>query len=241
MAIDYRLSHIKSGKGKSYHATFSKSPYRNMVWQQEQAILDNILKKFFKKEEVVLLDFACGTGRILSYLENQTKHAVGVDVSQSMLEVARENNMHSELIEADLTKKDVLGNRKFNLITAFRFFPNAQPELRKEVMELLCMHLNNNGYIVFNNHLNASSSLNKLYRLFKKGYQGMSMNDIKELIDKNGLEIVKVFHLCVFPSCEDRTILPIILLRPIEALLSKLPFLRNLGQNLIFLCRSSRD
>ena len=73
----------------------------------------------------------------MSYLEDRTKSAVGVDLSPSMLEVARKNKRSAEIIEADLTRSDVLGDRKFNLITAFRFFPNAEAELRSEAMQVL--------------------------------------------------------------------------------------------------------
>lgn len=211
-----------------------------MVWQQERAILDHILLTFFRDKKLSHLDFACGTGRILSYLADSTEQAVGVDVSPSMLEVARKNNKNAVIIEKDITQNDVLDNRKFNLITAFRFFPNAQPELRNEVMKLLDKHLDDDGYIVFNNHRNTRSALNRL-RKFKghSGYQGMNTAEVKKLLTENRLKIIKVYHLRVFPARENKTLLPIFLLHPLDALLSKCKFLQNLGTNLIFVCRKS--
>ena len=124
-----------------------------------------------------------------------------------------------------------------NFITAFRFFPNAQPELRKEVMGLLRLHLEDNGYLVFNNHKNTGSCRNRLYKLFNKGSKGMSVDEVKDLISENKLELVKTYHLGVFPAAESRTLLPIFLLRPVDKLLSKCRFLQNYGENLIFVCR----
>lgn len=211
-----------------------------MVWQLEKGILDHILSTFYRDLQIHYLDFACGTGRILSYLEERTKYAIGVDLSPSMLEVALKNNKSAEIIKADLTKDDVLGERKFNLITAFRFFPNAQPELRKQAMQVLNRHIEDNGYIVFNNHKNVGSARNRLAKLFgHREYSGMSIAEVKSLLVESSLEIVKVYHICVFPVFGKHTLVPLCLLRPIEVFLSRRRLLKNLGENLIFVCRKA--
>ena len=238
MTIDYRKSHLRPGKGQSYHAAFSKALYRSMIWQFEKGILDRILAMFYKDFEIHHLDFACGTGRILSYLKDHTSSAVGVDLSSSMLELARKNKGSAEIIEADLTRDDVLGDRKFNLITAFRFFPNAEAVLRMEAMQVLSRHLEGNGYLVFNNHKNTGSTRNRLSRLFgRRGYKGMSMTEVGALLAENHMEIVEIYPLCVFPASEKRRLLPLFLLRLVEALLSNCRPFRNFGENLIFVCR----
>jgi len=211
-----------------------------MVWQFEKGILDHILTVFYRNSEIHHFDFACGTGRILSYLEDRTTSSVGVDLSPSMLDVARRNNRTAEIIEADLSRNDVLGDRKFNLITAFRFFPNAQKDLRMEVMQVLAKHLDDNGYLVFNNHKNTGSIRIRLARLCgHRGYKGMTINDVKALLVKNRLEIVKIYPLCIFPASEKYKLLPLFMVRPIESFLSKCRPFRNYGENLIFKCKRS--
>jgi len=137
MNTDYRNSHLQPGKGQAYHDKFLNNPYRKMVWELEKRILDEILSTFYKDIKIYHLDFACGTGRILHYLAGRVSCSVGVDLSPSMIEVASRNNKTSEIIQTDITRNDVLGERKFNLITAFRFFPNAQPALRVEAMQAM--------------------------------------------------------------------------------------------------------
>jgi hypothetical protein len=155
-----------------------------------------------------------------------------------MLEVARENNTDSEIIEADLTKDDVLGSRKFNLITAFRFFPNAQPMLRMQVIHILEKHLSDDGYLIINNHRNTGSLRNKLAKLLgRKVIDGMTQSEVNSLIDENNLMIKQVYPLCLFPSSENRLLMPIFFLRPTEALLCRLRPLRYFGENLIFVCQ----
>jgi len=238
MPTDYRESHISPGKGRLYHAAFTDNPYRSMVWGFEKSILDRILTLFYKDAEIHHLDFACGTGRILAYLQARTKSAVGVDLSPSMLEVASRNNQSAEIVEADLTRDDVLGDRKFNLITAFRFFPNAEPALRSEAMNVLARHLEDDGYLVFNNHKNTGSARNRLARLLgRRRYQGMSIAEAETLLAENGLEIAKTYHLCVFPASERHMLLPPFLLRHIDGILSRIPALCNYGQDLVFVCK----
>ena len=241
MPTDYRRSHISPNKGQFYHAEFTDNPYRNMVWQFEKRILDRISKTFFADGTIQHLDFACGTGRILSYMMGRADISVGVDMSPSMLEVAHKNSRTAEIIEADLTRNNVLGDRKFNLITAFRFFPNAEADLRMEAMKVLSRHLDDNGYLVFNNHKNTRSTRNRLARLFgRRGYQGMSIAEVKALLAENGLEIMKTYHLCVFPASEKHMLLPRFLLKAIENILAAIPVFGSVGENLVFVCQRSR-
>lgn len=238
MTDDYRRSHLSPEKGISFHETFLNDPYRNIVWQLEQGILDNILSTFYRDSEIHHLDFACGTGRILSYLKSRAEKTVGVDLSPGMLEVARKNNREVEIIEADLTRNDVLGQRRFNLITAFRFFPNAEDSLRIEAMKVIARHLEDNGYLVFNNHKNTGSTRNRVARLFGHvDFKGMSIAEVESLLGNNGLEIVKTYHLCTFPASDRYMLLPVPVLRFIERVLSHISVLCNFGENLVFVCR----
>jgi len=238
MTNDYRSSHLSPEKGISYHKAFLNNPYRRMVWQLEQGVLDDIMATFYKETDIYHLDFACGTGRILSYLKDRTQNTVGVDLSPSMLNVARKNNKEVEIIEADLTRCDVLGQRKFNLITAFRFFPNAEDCLRMEAMKVITRHLADNGYLVFNNHKNTGSTRNRLARLFGHvDFIGMSIDEVKTLLEPNGLETVKIYNLCTFPASDRYMLLPVSILRHIERFLCNISILQKVGENLVFVCR----
>jgi predicted TPR repeat methyltransferase len=235
---DYRNSHTAPEKGESYHKAFTNVPYRNMVWELEQDILDHILKTYFHVNQINHLDFACGTGRILSHYADRASSSVGVDISPSMLEIARKHNQRSELFLADLTRDDVLNERKFNLITAFRFFLNAESELRMEVMKVLANHLGEDGYLVFNVHNNTNSLSNRLRKMLGRSLgRSLSLSDIETLLAGQNLEIEEIFHLCVLPSNEYHMIIPRTILFHFERVLSKFSVLKSLGQNLIFICK----
>ena len=235
---DYRHSHLAPKKGRSYHRQFLDQPYRSLVWEHERGILDRVSAGLTGQDVFRHLDFACGTGRVLKYLSDRATVSVGVDLSPSMLEVARETAPEAEIIEADLTREDLLDDRVFDLITAFRFFPNAQEKLREESMVVIARHLAPGGVFIFNNHKNTASLRNRLARVVgRKGFRGMSPRESEQLVSMVNLDIEEIFHFGILPAAENRLILPRFLLEPLEFFLSRWTILAYLGQNLIYICR----
>jgi len=238
MEDDYRYSHTRPGKGEQYHEKFRSKPRRAMIWELEKHFLDDIVLTWFPSGRIWHLDFACGTGRILAFLQERTESSLGVDVSKDMLGVARKEVNQAEIIQADLTREDVLGDTKFNLITAFRFFPNAQPQLRAEAMHVLVKHLADSGCIVFNNHLTSSS----LWHRFRKPLrQGMSQLEMKDLVLSNGLRVIKVYHAGVLPISEDSRFLAGRVLPAAEKIASRFRIFRTCADNLIYVCTHARS
>jgi SAM-dependent methyltransferase len=239
-AADYRLSHLAPEKGESYHATFLRNPYRRMMWGLEKTALDDIRRRFLGGRELRHLDFACGTGRVLAHFAPDARATVGIDVSPSMLAIARRESPGSEILEADLTERDVLGDRTFNLITAFRFFPNAQQALRDAALGALVRHLDRDGVLVFNNHKNLASLRYRLSRrLGRGGVEGMRPREVRELVERGGLEIARTYAFGFTPASEERPLVPAALLNVLERALTRCPAIRGLGENIVFACRKT--
>lgn len=237
MNENYRESHVGEGKGRSYNEQFTENKYRSVLWNLERQFLDDILTRFFTNTQIKHLDFACGTGRIISHIENRTEESIGVDVSPAMIEVAREKVRLSEIILADITTTDIFPSKTFNLITAFRFFPNAEEELRNEAMSAIVKLLDTNGYVVFNNHKNLFSTRNRLARIVGRGRTNdPTLDDVYKFVNNHGMQIKHIYHTGVMPSSEKKLILPKPILLPVERVLSKIPTLRHFGENLVFVC-----
>ena len=243
----YRRSHLHKGLG--YHKTFSSWSYRSTIWLLEQRVLLEIVGENLYDEPPRYLDFACGTGRILGHLTPHCRSAVGVDVSASMLEVARGAGTRAEIIEVDITRDNKLDGREFDLITAFRFFPNAERELRKGALAALTRLLSSDGILVFNNHKNAGSLRRRLgsakRRVVRRSApesERRTMSDIeaRNLVADVGLHIHRVYHLAVLPFGDHTMWLPQGTITSIERALSRLPFTEPMAQNLIYVCRRSR-
>ncbi len=242
--MDYRLSHLAPEKGASYAESFEKLAYRKMVWKWERETLSHIMDEYFGKQSGLrYLDFACGTGRILAHLEGKVDEAIGVDVSESMLNFARQNTKRSKLYLVDLTREESFAGETFNLITAFRFFLSAQWGLREEAMSQLANLLSTtHGYLVFNVHANAGSFQDLLWRLGAKirggpnKHKTLSIEHVQRLTKHANLSIIKMYHFGVIPIRKESDHLPYPLLYQIEEFFSRLPFMRRYSRYIIYVC-----
>lgn len=196
----YVFSHMDPAKGADYDRLYRTDPWHMYAWQREQATLLRILADNYPGQHIKLLDFACGTARITSFLEDKVEEAVGVDVSGSMLAVAKEKVKRTKLLQANLLEDNVLDGQKFNLITAFRFFPNAEPELRNAALKVLTSLLSEDSCLVLNNHINQRSMFHVYYRLkntIAKGsyWPTFSMRDCREMLLRCNLEITRIYSV----------------------------------------------
>jgi len=201
---DYTTSHFN--KGEDYHIKFEKLPGRKIMWDLEKQIISDFIKN---KEISSHLDFATGTGRIAKLLEEKSKEQYLLDSSKKMLEYAKKilNSDKCTFIEEDFTKINL--NKKFNLITAFRFFPNAEFFLREKAMKFISQHLKDNGILIINNHYNFWSIPFFFSRLtLRNNGFGMSHKEIVDLVKINNLKIYKYKSVGLLTHKDKSSIIP---------------------------------
>lgn len=236
----YRDSHTRPGKGGEYDSHF-EFRHRGFLWSCEQRILDQILGKYFEEQPFDYLDFACGTGRILAYLEGRARTSTGVDVSEVMLEEARKKVTRTELIKTDITRENPFGERQFDLITAFRFFPNAEDALRDEAAAAVAPLLRDGGYFVLNNHKNRYSAVGlgmRVYCRFRGAhFRTMTLGEIKAVASRAGLEVVETYHTGVVPGYEWLTLMPRSWYAALESVLSRIGWLKHFALVQVVVCR----
>lgn len=188
---DYRLSHLQ--RGESYDATLAAAPFDAYMTRVETEHLRRIIPALFPAAAPRYLDFACGTGRITGVVAPMCSESVGVDISPSMLEQARRKTPGAAFVHADVTRADVdLGT--FDLATAFRFFGNAQHDLRLAVMKTLHRVLRPGGYLIINSHRNPHSLAMLLHAATGGGSAGMDLHwfKLKALLRDCGFEVAQV-------------------------------------------------
>ena len=237
---NYRLSHQSGIKTKRYEEdVYRIGSYDDFVWQEEKKILDRELRVLKKRIPAPrYLDFACGTGRIIGYLENHVAESVGVDISREMLAVAKEKLHRSHLVEADITADDVLRGQTFDIITAFRFFLNAEPSLRETALKPLPQKLSPDGILIFNIHGNTWSFRLPMvwwYRLRGRHLNHFSYWQTKRLAAPHGLFIQRLYGFGLIPK-------PLYRLCPyvcfvLDRFFARIPFIKYISYNLIFVCK----
>jgi len=185
---------------KDYDAKlFSPGSFDTAIWEREQRLLDRIVQEHVPQRQSYL-DFACGTGRVLSHVERNFEDAVGLDISPTMLAVARERVPSATLVQADATSdQQALQGRQFEFITAFRFFLNAQPMLRDAAMDFLASALRNgDSRLLFNVHGNRYSTralVAAKAKITGEQFSSMSLRESIDLAARHGLEVLEWYGI----------------------------------------------
>jgi ubiquinone/menaquinone biosynthesis C-methylase UbiE len=186
---DYRGSHLS--KGDQYDAQLATTPFDAYLSAWERRRLPAVLERFVPGGPRRYLDFACGTGRITEQVAPLARESVGVDISESMIAQARLKCPRTQFHVADLTQGDPdLG--QFDLVTSFRFFGNAQDELRDAALRAITRRLAPGGHLVINSHRNPRA----LYALLDRatggnaGAMDLHHGKLEALMGRHGLRIV---------------------------------------------------
>ena len=160
MTINYSERFQQKAAVESYEAReYAAASYSTRIWQLQRPILEKLLIDFRSAQTPVrLLDFACGTGRVLSRVEQFADKADGIDISEQMVAVARTKCTKARLQVGNvLTNPELLGN-DYNVITCFRLLLNLEPKMRAQILlELRKAIRQPDGLLLINVHGNSHS------------------------------------------------------------------------------------
>ena len=246
--IDYRNQFKKDAKA---YDQIVQSKHIRMIYQLEKEILQDVFSRLPCKDPEVM-DFACGTGRWTRVLETFSDRTLGVDVSQEMISRAKETCRKTEFVVTDITSdevSDALRGRKFNVITAFRFYKNAQDALRRAVTEALPTYLHEEGLFIFDLHLNTHSFMGllanlmrllrfpRLFGMSELLIRTMSMADVKRLFKDSAFEVVDYYGMGILPGRSNTVLLPEKWLYGVEAFFTRRQLFRRLSYTLLIVAR----
>ena len=246
--IDYRNQF--KGDIKAYDS-LTQSKHIRLIYNLEKEVLSKLFAEM-DSEQKSLMDFACGTGRWTQLLEKHFKETTGVDVSEEMIALARQKCEKSQFFVTDITSDTVdteLQSKQFDVITAFRFYKNAEEQLRRAVTEAIPKYLKNDGLFIFDLHLNTFSFMGilaniiRLLRLQKLLGTGnlmirtISLNNIKKLFENSPFEIIDYYGMGTLPGRSNYTILPKRLLYKIETFLTNRKILRAFSYNILVIAK----
>lgn len=195
---DYSTSHV--GAGEQYHRRFVEQPGRALMWELERAFLQRLAAE---RKPRSILDFACGTGRISAFLEQACPGAevCGIDISESMLELARPRAARTDY--RLMSSRDAIafyGEKRFDLVVAFRFFANAEPALRASVAADLVRLVSDGGAILLNNHRNFWSTSYVARRMRGEKPFGALNADIERIFVDLGFRLQRRASLGAWPQ-----------------------------------------
>ena len=195
---------------------YGADSYSTLVWDWQRPVLEKIIADFrhTQARPVRLLDFACGTGRVISVLESLADAATGVDISENMVAIARQKCRAARLLVGDILTQPEILQPPYDVITSFRFLLNVEPELRQRVLKILREALRPDGLLVVNVHGNARSMRHPaiVWRRWRERTRQtgemlneMSPAETKKLLRECGFQIVRQFGFGMLPPTLYRT------------------------------------
>jgi SAM-dependent methyltransferase len=190
---DYRSSHATTGAVTDYIRTY-EAGYYGALWRRiERPLVEATLRELGGPQRRCL-DFACGTGRITAVAADHFAEVVGVDVSALMFASAHGAD-NVRLHQIDITRQSL--GETFDVVTAFRFFLNAEQQLRQEALEAIRKHLKKDGRLVCNIQMNATSPCGVASRIanqipFTRKRNTMSSAELSALLKSTGFTVERV-------------------------------------------------
>jgi SAM-dependent methyltransferase len=195
---------------------YGAGSYSSCIWDMQRPVLEKIVADFRRTQPgpVRLLDFACGTGRVVASLEPLVDTAEGVDISENMVEVARGKCPQVKLQAGDILSQPEMLQPQYDVITCFRFLLNVEPELRGRVLKRLREVLRPDGLLLVNVHGNSHSLRHPaiLWRRWRERTQKtnamlneMSPAETEKLLRASGFQVVRRFGFGMLPPTIYRT------------------------------------
>jgi SAM-dependent methyltransferase len=244
MSDSYRQHFAEDGSGAAYDAgQYRPGSFWDVVWTLERPLLERIVREQRQRTaHIAYLDFACGTGRVVSFVEGLVDDATGIDISPVMLERAATRVRAARLLRADVTQPGMEVEGKYDLVTAFRFVLNAEPSLRRSGVRALAGRLRDGkSRLVLNTHGNPVSykglvvPVRRVFDARGAKENLLSVRALEPVLLEAGLEITQRFGMAVVPSPVWR-ILPRAAI-PFERVMMRVPGVWRLGVNQILVCR----
>jgi len=254
-SISYSSRFQSSSDVAAYESEeYSATSYSSCMWRLQQPVLAAALARYAAQrqgQDVRLLDFACGSGRILSFIEGLVAHATGVDISAGMAEVARQKCKKAEVRVGDILQQQELLQGPYDVITSFRFLLNVESDLRHKALRRLREVIRTpDGLLVVNVHGN-SGSLRHPAIWWKRRRQNsttpaagtpalmlneMSLAETRTLLADCGFEVVETFGFGVLPPTLYRTPLRGLALA-VDRFFAARRWLTRWSVDLMFVCR----
>jgi SAM-dependent methyltransferase len=205
MAETYSTHFQESDAARKYETgEYAAGTYADLLWHIERDQLRAIISDLRSvKPRIEALDFASGTGRITAFIADEVDAVTGIEISQAMCDIAAKKVKRAKIVCADIVAAEGPVEGKYDLITAFRFFLNADPLLQLGAMKALAARLRDGqSLLVFNNHGNLWSHKLLMWPYYRLKQMGkgrrtsgnyLTTAQLRPLLEAAGLRLNRVF------------------------------------------------
>ncbi|HIQ36459.1 MAG TPA: tetratricopeptide repeat protein [Desulfocapsa sulfexigens] len=171
----------------NYADDFEHSLVENLQYKTPMALYDLYCDYYHGVALTTCLDLGCGTGLAGEHFKHCCSELIGVDISQKMLDVAREKNLYNELVKNDIISFLQTKEHKYDLIVAADVF-TYMGDL-ENVFKECCTVSKASGILLFSVE-ETDNINNKTFNLKQTGRFGHSVEYIETLCKQTGWTII---------------------------------------------------
>lgn len=149
-----------------------------------------------------ILDLGCGSGKpIFEYYKNRGYQVVGVDASEKILSLARENFPEDEFFLMDMRQLKL--EQKFNAIIAWHSFFHLEGKDQEKMFKIFQEHLKPNGVLMFTSGNENAEAWSENYGqdLY---HASLSPEQYQELLAAHQFKLIQ--HSIEDPECGGATV-----------------------------------
>lgn len=203
--MDIHISHNHSRMSDDLLNTFFEVETKHWWWVARKKIVVNLLKKYLKNTDNLILDAGCGTGAGILYLQ-QFGDVYGVDLSPKAVDFCKKRGITKVKIGdvSDLPFKDNF----FDLVCLMDVIEHVSND--KLIIKEMCRVLKKGGILLMT--LPALPFIYSKHDKEQGHFRRYSKQDLDKIFEGSGFKKMKVSYFNIFLSS------PIIVIR----LLSKL-------------------
>lgn len=190
---------MEKGERKNVYQVYNKigdwfavNRYADSV---ERVYLDAIIEQL--PPNASMMDVGCGNGKpILEYFINHNIRAVGIDGSEKMIELARNNFPDTRLMILDMRQLQL--GEKFDVLIAWYSFFHLPAEDQPAMFEIFGNHLNPGGILLFTSGTERGEAwgMNGGENLF---HASLATEEYRVLLESNHFVVLK--HQVNDPDC----------------------------------------
>ncbi len=200
----YRDTHLGTEKAAEYEQAYAEGYYADEWSWFERPFLVRTFSRLRTQGAAEAADFACGTGRVLKVAADVFPITFGLDISPDMLQVAAANSPTSKLLTVDASAGTL--REQFDVVSAFRFFLNAEDPLRVAGATAMYGMLRPGGSLVVNTHTQPWSPLGVtkvMRRVYGTRLRTLSARSLCRLLRQAGFTIDSITYHGVVPRMGD--------------------------------------
>jgi len=139
----------------NYAKTYDEHLVRRLNYKCPEIIYNAMTRNNVSNADI--LDLGCGTGLCGEAIKPLAKSIDGVDLSQPMLEVARQRNIYNELVMADIYEYMANKSQTYDVVIAAGLFEHiGDPE---PILHIVHDKLQENGLFIFTTDENTDQSV----------------------------------------------------------------------------------